>query len=227
MGWNSYLIIGAVLFTTAVNSKGDAGQSAPNHWREPWPDMPLDQFGFNSDVQTQQQTDGLWTAHDWLPRQVSPEGIGRANSVEPDTIFPTARWGYPGTIRSDHNITIDATGTETVLNLTDFILTGGTLTLEGTAAQSFVINVARQFSLSGDASIVLSGGILPENVTFNILGRGKDVVLRQSASLVGNIVAPYRGVILRGYATVFGTVDANWVNLKGLARIVPPPVVSP
>lgn len=127
------------------------------------------------------------------------------------------------------SLTISGALGETItLDLGSLALKGhSVLTLEGTATTSFVINVSKQFSLSGISRIILTGGLQWDNVVFNVLGPGHVVSLKQSASLTGMLVANQRTVRLRGQSIVYGGVVANRVALRGAAQIVPSPVVSP
>ena len=129
---------------------------------------------------------------------------------------------------SDQTLVLSGGPGETVtLDLRNFVmLNQATLTLEGTATTSFVINVTKQFSLSGTAKVVLSGGIQCDNVFFNVLGRGHAVSLRGSASLVGTLTASQRVVRMGGHSMCCGEVFAKKIILRGAAQIIPCPVAS-
>ena len=47
---------------------------------------------------------------------------------------------------------------------------GAILTLNGVAGSAFVINVSRNFNIGGGAQILLTGGLTPSDVLFNIRG---------------------------------------------------------
>jgi hypothetical protein len=110
------------------------------------------------------------------------------------------------------------------MKLEDFVLSGGTLTLEGTAETKLTINVRGSFSLADSGKIVLAGGLQPANVVFHIIGRGQNISLCQQSTLAGIIKAPQRWVWIRGKSTVIGQVDAKWIKLSGDGSIIPPPV---
>ena len=129
-------------------------------------------------------------------------------------------------IRRNKNVTIVGTRV-TVLKLANFILNGGTLTLQGTATSSFSINVRNHFSLLNGAQVVLSGGIQPVNVAFNVIGKHSDVTVDDGSILIGIVSAPQRTVRIDDNSTVIGQVIAANVQLSGGGSIVPPPVVSP
>jgi hypothetical protein len=115
----------------------------------------------------------------------------------------------------------------TVLNLTNFVLIHGTLTLEGTTGTMITINVRNRFSLLHSSKVVLSGGLQPSDVIFNILGRGREVVIRRRSSLTGTLQAPHRTVRMQNHSIVFGYVMAKRIILRGGSKIIPPPIVSP
>ena len=122
----------------------------------------------------------------------------------------------------------DRPGNSTVLNLQDFKMSGkSTLTLQGTASDLFILNVNRQFSLSGNARIVLSGGVTWDDVLFNVRGKGSDVELDGNSSLQGVLAANNRTVRLSGNSVVRGEVVANKIILSGNAQIIHPPLTSP
>jgi choice-of-anchor A domain-containing protein len=107
-----------------------------------------------------------------------------------------------------------------VLKLTDFVMSAGTFTLEGTATTSFIINVSKNFSLN-NSSIVLSGGVPPANVLFNIRGTGGQVSLNQGTQLPGTLLALNRKVDLSG-GHVTGKVIADQVVITSGGSVVSP-----
>lgn len=128
--------------------------------------------------------------------------------------------GSPGpltNVTGKQNITLAATapGTDVYLKLSNFVRTGGTFTLQGTATNNFIINVSSQFSLSGGAKIVLSGGVTWDNVLFNVHGTGSDVTLSGGSSMAGILLATKRTVNIKGQSRVgqkdgpFGEVIAK------------------
>jgi hypothetical protein len=129
----------------------------------------------------------------------------------------------------DENTSILGAPGETVtLNIRNFVLTGhSTLTLQGTATTSFIINVTKQFSLSGHSRIILSGGLRWDHVFFNVLGRGRAVSLRGRAQLYGTLTALQRTVKMDDHSVVYGAVIARRILLTDAARIIRPPIASP
>jgi hypothetical protein len=124
-------------------------------------------------------------------------------------------------------------GDTVVLKLNNFKLAGNsTFTLEGTATTTFIINVTKQFSLSGNAKVALAGGVQWNNVLFNICTKDSAVSLSGNSNFSGMLMANRRTVQLADRATVTGEVIANRVMLtksgfNGNVSVGHPPVVSP
>jgi hypothetical protein len=76
------------------------------------------------------------------------------------------------------NVTINATGYTTVVNLKDLVLNGGsTVTLSAPKpAWQFVVNVTGNFAIQGSSRVV-TAGIAPPHVVFNVLGSGSAVAM--------------------------------------------------
>jgi hypothetical protein len=120
-----------------------------------------------------------------------------------------------------------APGETVVLSLKNFVLSGSAIfTLEGTATTIFVINVSKQFSLSGNAQINLVGAQW-NNVFFNIRRGGAPILLSGNSSFTGTLIANGRGVQLSGNSTLNGVVQRDKLRLSGSSRVIPPPVTSP
>ena len=123
---------------------------------------------------------------------------------------------------------LGAPGATVTLNLQNFVLAGGsTFTLQGTATTSFIINVRKQFSLSGSSQIILSGGVRWDHVFFNVLGRRGVVSISGRAQLYGTLTARQRTVRLDDYSIVHGAVTARKILVTDSSRIIPPSIVSP
>jgi len=128
---------------------------------------------------------------------------------------------YQSLTNVNQSMTITGSG-KVVLQLQNFTLSNGTFTLSGAAGTSFIINVSNQFSLSNSAQIVLSGGVRPQDVLFNVWGPGSQVNVSGSSHLTGVLLATQRTVSISGQATVTGEVIANAVLLSGHASVVTP-----
>jgi len=129
--------------------------------------------------------------------------------------------------KNDALMLTGAPGETVVLSLKNFCLRGGSsLTLEGTATTTFVINVNKKFSLSGNSHIDLAG-LQWNQVLFNVVGNGQRVLLGGNSVFDGILMANDRTVGLRGHATVSGEIIANRFKLRGSSRVLHPAVVSP
>lgn len=158
----------------------------------------------------------------------SAQANALANNASP-AIAQRDNWNSLTTINQNNNpsITDLIGGSHISLHLTDFVIYGGgTFTLSGTAATTYVITVTNKFSLVG-GSVVLAGGLLPENVLFNVLGAGLDVSLASAAQFGGVLLAPSRTVNLTAASTVAGTLVAGKVNISGGSKVLKPVYVSP
>lgn len=118
---------------------------------------------------------------------------------------------------ANQSITLAAgPNTRVVLRLSDFVMSAGTFTLQGTATTTFLINISGKFSLN-NAMIILSG-IPAANVLFNIHGQGQQLTLNNS-QMMGYLLALGRRVNVSG--TVFhGRLFADEVNLNAGAHII-------
>jgi len=119
-----------------------------------------------------------------------------------------------------------APGETVVLNLKNFILRdNSSFTLQGTATTTFIINVGKKFSLSGNSHIDLAG-LQWDQVLFNIVGTGRKVSLGGDSIFNGILMANDRTIKMKGDATVSGEVIANRFKLRGSTRVLHPPILS-
>jgi choice-of-anchor A domain-containing protein len=144
--------------------------------------------------------------------------VKAANDVS-TTTYTVTQGTFNGTTENGNkDVTLFGGPGKIVLNLQDFVMTGGTFTLSGTAMTTYIINVGRNFSLN-NSSIVLSGGVMPSHVLFNIKGTGSQVSLNQGTSMKGILLAAQRKVDLSG-GKVFGRVFANQANITSGGQVV-------
>ena len=164
-----------------------------------------------------------------------------ANSASTSASALANNWigAGPTTVAANNvavNLAIAAVANTTyVVHLTDLILSGASavLTLSGNNAANvnYVINVNRYFSLSSGAKVVLTGGLLPQNVLFNVQQSPYstytyDATLGGGSKVNGIILAPNRTVKLTGASEVQGEVIGKAVSLSGNSRVYNP-LVSP
>jgi len=102
--------------------------------------------------------------------------------------------------------TITGSGGLNVIDVTGGInLSRSTLTLSGTASDTFVINVTGGIDLSR-SNIVLSG-INPDQVLFNLAGTGTELTTTGDSDTAGIFLAANGGINLSG-----GTHDADFIS---------------
>jgi choice-of-anchor A domain-containing protein len=124
-----------------------------------------------------------------------------------------------------------------VLNLSNLVLSNAAdgLTLNGPANADFIINITGNFALTNGASIVLTGGVLPTNVLFNVIGTNGNGSANSPSGVCfssesqnnscatnytgtpqgqisGIVLAPYRDITLDG-VIVNGEVISGDLNL--------------
>jgi hypothetical protein len=99
------------------------------------------------------------------------------------------------------HLTIMGNAGVNVLHLSNLLLGGGAiLTLNAPATASFVLDITGGFMLSGSSQLLLSGGIRPEDVLYNVLSVGSAVGTQLNSSggsvIYGILLAPNREIIL-------------------------------
>ena len=131
-------------------------------------------------------------------------------------------------LSGSQNITLTGgPGQTVVLSLKSFRMTANsTLTLQGTATTNFIINVGKQFSLAGNARIILTGGVQWNNVLFNVRSDNAGVQLSGNSVFQGILMANQATALIRDNATVNGSVIANKVFLRDHAHVIHPPTMS-
>jgi hypothetical protein len=162
---------------------------------------------------------------DSLPQGTSNDKMFSASSA---AIAQTNRWLREINMRGSETASFSGGPGETVvLRLQDLRMgANSVLTLDGAADTTYLIKIRHGLSLSGNAQVVLTGGLTWDDVTFKLRGTGEDVQLNGSSSLEGIVMARKRAVRLRNQATIYGNA-LGWVNLSDSAQIINPPVVSP
>ncbi|MCM2277168.1 MAG: ice-binding family protein [Oligoflexia bacterium] len=97
------------------------------------------------------------------------------------------------------------------------------LILQGDASTVFILNVRGSIRVSGQASILLRGGVLARNVLFNNFGGGREVSLSGQGSIAGTFLALERGVAVSGSGEFLGMILAGrHVRISGNGQILKP-----
>ena len=150
------------------------------------------------------------------------QALGLSNaaaSLPPTQTFPAKTASF----------TVNATAPDgrNVILIDEVDLTaGGVLTINGGPLDTFVINIARKMSFTGNSDMALTGGIDASNIMFNLLPGSTSLDLTgNSASYSGLFVAvqPGNRVTATGGGVVTGGVFANELSLSGGAQIFTTP----
>ena len=87
-------------------------------------------------------------------------------------------------------------------------LSGGALTLSGGPSDTFVFQITSgNFALSGDTNIVLSGGVTPNHVFWDIEGSGGQVQTSGNSNTAGIFLAPNEAIQING-----GTHNSEFIS---------------
>ncbi|MCP3919091.1 MAG: DUF3494 domain-containing protein [bacterium] len=96
---------------------------------------------------------------------------------------------------------------------------GEKLTLSGTSASRFLLNVHGRFRLSSGSELVLEGGVLPENVLVNVIDNGGIVRITGHSTLRGTLLTPHRRIRV-GRSVVEGALISGWnIRIWGASTI--------
>lgn len=94
------------------------------------------------------------------------------------------------------------------------------LTINGPADASLVAVLSRGMRLGREATIELTGGILPRNVLFALAGDRGTLSVGREAQATGTMLAPGRSLAVFGWESILnGSVFARSVRLKERSRI--------
>jgi choice-of-anchor A domain-containing protein len=136
-----------------------------------------------------------------------------------DFVDSLATLSETGSIQQiNSSMTLHGNGSLNVIQVNgDLALSGRqTLTLDGTANDLFLINVAGNVSLFGNSNIVVSGTLPPENVLFRLPRSGANVQLAGNGNVQGTFIAPRGTAQISGNGHIQGSVLAwNSITLTG------------
>lgn len=125
--------------------------------------------------------------------------------------------------RQNHDLTGNGGYNVYDVNLIDY--KDNTLTLNGTASDVFVFNVpdGQKFNWA-QSTVALNGGVVWQNVLFNLLGFDPDGVINKADTYFeGTVLAPERRVDLHNPSFANGRILADEVRIHSDATLIPEP----
>jgi hypothetical protein len=160
-----------------LNTAGNLNQSGPSYVRPVMQDQNADAYLALA------KRDALWGAQC---------ASGLTSTIDVQSVNITDPSG---------NMTIYAEQRMNVVNLSDLILTNGTLTLsshftKSDVAPTLIINISGTFRMEGGSKIVLDGTLDELHVLFNVNGTGQDVAFSGSTGSDGLPTTQISGVLL-------------------------------
>lgn len=130
-----------------------------------------------------------------LPCTATPVDLGQAGNF--------AAFGLldEDVVISSGNTTITSVDPLTVVQLRQGINLNKTLTIAGGSGDAFVFNVpdGQTIALSGGGQIVLTGGVTPDNILFNVMGsHGGGLTFTGDSDTVGTFLGLDRAITVSG-----------------------------
>ena len=140
--------------------------------------------------------------------------------------FYASQMGTAVTI-TGNNQTITGSSALNVFNLTDLNISGGKqLTLSAPAGSQVVLNITGGFNLTGGSDILLSGGLTPSDVLYNVLGSGGQVALNggggngiPEAQISGILLSPQRKIALAPGFVNGSVIGGGGISIVSGAKI--------
>jgi len=124
--------------------------------------------------------------------------VNYANSLSPTQTFSSIT--SPMTLVGD--------GGQNVISITnDIHLSGGNLTLSGSASDVFIFQIKGTMELSGNTDIILTGGLTPNNVVWDFIGSGSQFQTSGQSDTAGIFLAPQRVINING-----GVHDSEFIS---------------
>ena len=112
--------------------------------------------------------------------------------------------------------------------MTGINLTNGNFTLNGPANATFIVNVSGNITVNGGAnsSILLTGGVTPDHVLFNVVGTGRDVSFTGGGVLNGTFLDLLGNISVHDKTlngSLIGGERQSISDTSGFTIILPPP----
>ncbi len=126
-----------------------------------------------------------------------------------------AKWDKPLTVTGNVGVNVICVGT-VAMQAGDFV------TLTGPAGAQFVVNVPGSFAMSGGSTIRVAGGVIPQDVVYNIIGTGNAVVINGGSAVDGSLLAAKRGVSLSIGVTHGQVISGGNVVIQSGAKVLCP-----
>jgi hypothetical protein len=123
--------------------------------------------------------------------------------------------------------TITGNGGLSVICVKEITLNGEVIMLGGGPSDLFILNIEKGMKLDGGSRIVVSGGLQPGNVLYNLLGDGPDVALTGggggvnccNSSLDGTVLAPQRKIRLSPGLVRGAVISGKEISLSSGASV--------
>jgi hypothetical protein len=126
--------------------------------------------------------------------------------------LPSTPWvqsQFPANGQITTRLTVYGGPSVNVVNLSNFLLNNGTLTLSAPAGASFVINDSGNFNLH-KGNIEVAGGIGPLDVVYNITNANATVTTMVPTTAVGILLAPNNNINTMDSASFTGEVIGGY-----------------
>ncbi|MBV8901227.1 MAG: hypothetical protein JOY92_14070 [Verrucomicrobia bacterium] len=202
---------GAVVNLNLATVTGNVG--APNFAKvqESAPSVVTDEFIVGSSVSTSglKGKYGSIETNDALLNQAVNDAENAATYFAGLPVTPAVQSQFPANGQITGNVTATGDGGIDVVDLPNFMLTGGTLTLTGPAGTGFVINISGNFNLH-TGNIKVAGGVGPLDVVYNITNLSATVTTMVPTTAVGILLAPNNNINSMDSSTFTGEVIGGY-----------------
>ncbi|WP_165220715.1 ice-binding family protein [Aquisphaera insulae] len=113
--------------------------------------------------------------------------------------------------------TVAGRGGVNVVNVNGNI--SSSLTLSGTSADIFIVNVSGNLTLTGGSGLKLAGGVTPNHVVYNFTASRSTLTIVSPGVTAGTLLAPHGQVILTGTCNGAVIAGGSSVSLLPGARV--------
>jgi hypothetical protein len=154
--------------------------------------------------------------YDTLLSQAVSTALNDSANYQTLTATPSVQSQLSSTVTGKVTVNL-VNGEQNVIYLSSFTLNNGsnTLTFNGSAGTSVIINVAGNFNLH-TGNIAVSGGMGPLDVLWNVYGKNSTVTTMVPTTGVGVILAPYAKINSMDSSTFTGTLIGGYGSVVTL-----------